>query len=74
MYPEVVLHGTYNFGHAYLIEYDEHLAVAGLSPYYVHRARYKGDKTQKPAELCRSCRSPNRNVLLGGERRTDKCG
>ena len=44
MYPETILFGTYNFGHNYIIEYDAELALAGLPPYYVHRARYKGDK------------------------------
>ena len=73
MYPEVVLHGTYNFGHTYLIEYDEHLAVAGLSPYYVHRARYKGDKIKNQRTVS-ELPIPEPNVLLGGERRTDNAG
>ena len=73
MFPAVILHGTYNFGHAFRIEYDEHLAIAGLPPYYVHRARYKGDKI-KNQRTSSELPIPEPNVLLGGERRTDNAG
>ena len=73
MYPETILYGTYNYEHAFIIEYDAELALAGLPPYYVHRARYEGDKMKNqrnPSQLP----LPEPRVVLGGEHSTENWG
>lgn len=67
MFPDVILHGTYRGEHAFIIEYDEHLALAGLPAYYVHRARYKGDKIKNQRKVS-ELPLPEPRVILGGER------
>ena len=73
MYPETILYGTYNHEHAFIIEYDAELALAGLPAYYVHRARYKGDK-MKNQRTVSELPLPEPRVVLGGEPSTDTWG
>lgn len=73
MFPETILFGTYNFGHAYIVEYDQELALAGLPPYYVHRARYKGDRLKNQRKVS-ELPLPEPRVILGGERHSENWG
>ena len=73
MFPETILFGTYNFGHAYIIEYNNEYSLAGLPPYYIHRARYKGDKMKNQRKVS-ELPLPEPRVVLGGEHSTDNWG
>ncbi len=77
MYPDEKWIGMYNrvfvrkglreayIGHDFKIEFFEEYALAGLSPYYLHRSRYKGDKMKNKRNNS-PLPIPECDVRLGG--------
>ena len=73
-YPVCILQGEHNGGHNFRVLYDKHYATCGIPAYFVHRARYVGDKLKRQVKPfifeCESLFEPN--VILGGPLHTER--